>query len=157
MPARRRTAAALTALAAVAGLSGCTKPTPLVTLVSGGHTVKAEATTYCFAGQDPQRAAGTQGACRLDPTAVPTVLRVTPGQQVSVDVSKALASKGWYVLVKAAEGSSRSVPQDGHYFAFPAGFTAGLRAPLQIEVHSTDSARDGAHETGVWQFQLAPR
>jgi Protein of unknown function (DUF2771) len=158
MPARRRLAASLTAVAAVAGLSGCSKPTPMVTVVSGGHTTKAEATTYCFSGQDITKPPGSADGCRLDDKAVPAVLSITPGQQVSVDVDKRVADKGWYVVLKGgAQGDSRTEAMDGHYFAFPAGFTAGARGPLSIEVHSTTGTGEGVRETGVWQFQLVPR
>ena len=48
MPARRRLLAASSSLLALVALTGCEKPAPLVTLVSGGQSVYTEANLYCF-------------------------------------------------------------------------------------------------------------
>lgn len=145
-------------------LAGCNlqKPSPLVSVVSGGHVTHAEAASYCFDGQDPKKEPGSAGGCTLDATSTPPVIRVRPGDQVGVDVAKALSDTAWAVTLRSqhpgADGQQpqeQSSPvQDGHYFAFSPGFDGG---PVDLQVRSLASSKPGAQPTGVWRFVLVPQ
>lgn len=143
MTPRRRLLAAVTAGVAVASLTGCERPAPIVTVVSGTTSEWKEADAYCFqADECVEHAHG------------PTVLPVRPGQQVGVDVSKALVDRGWFIELSApgSEGQSQQseVFRDQHYFAFttPSIGPEGLR----LVVRSLGAGGEGT--SGEWVFDL---
>jgi hypothetical protein len=133
-------------------LTGCQKPTPGVTLVSGGATVHTESTTYCRAGQSVANNNCVQhtGRDRIG------VLRVQQGAVLGIDVDKALAKNGWFLY--DADAKARSEVQDTHYFSYTPDFsnrpTLGI---INLEIRSTDRVADDAQVTGVWRFQLVQK
>jgi hypothetical protein len=142
-------------------LSGCglEKPSPLVTVVSGSDFEDSEASSYCFEGQDPAKQPGEEGACAFDEHQ-PPVVRVTPGEQVGVNVAQEIAEGAWVVTLQpvGAQGEQQgqaSAVQDDHYFAFSPQFQQG--APLELRVRMLESADPGAETTGIWRFIIAPR
>ena len=156
----------LLAAAALLLVSGCglEKPSPIVTVVSGGNSVNSEAVSYCFEGQDREKEPGTEGACRFEEDRKPEVVRVQPGEQVGVDVEKDLADGNWIVVLMPQGGApgedgqpqeQASPVQDEHYFSFVPQFSGG--APLELQVRKLDSDQPDAGSTGVWRFVLAPR
>ena len=153
MTARSRLVAGLSAAVALVALTGCQKPTPSVSLVSGGKSVHSDATIYCFDGQSAQ-----QQNCRTDVHA-PTALPIKVGQQLGIDVSKELADAGWVVVIPGTGQNAQdqaSDKQDSHYFAFtpqPALFANG---PARLEVRMLDHGRTDAPTVGNWQFLLVP-
>lgn len=158
---RPRLLAACTAASALL-LAGCSvqKPSPLVSVVSGGSTTHTEATSYCFDGQDPKKRPGTPGGCTFRASS-PELLKVRAGDQVGVDVAKPLAAKAWVVVLQPQVQSGNaqqpqaqtSGVQTSHYFAFTPSFSDG---PLELQVRSLASNAPGAAVTGVWRFVLAP-
>jgi hypothetical protein len=131
-----------------------------VSVVSGTHTTHAEATTYCFDGQDASKQPGTPGGCSFTKDS-PDLLKVRAGDQVGVDVDKRIADKAWVVVLQPqvadgkpqqAQPQSSSV-QTSHYFAFTPSFNDG---PLELQVKSLASSAPGAAVTGIWRFVLAP-
>ena len=155
MNARRRLLASASAAGALLALTACEKPAPIVTVVSGGESVYAEANEWCFEEQTPpdcaERHEGT------------TKLSVRGGETVGVDVDKELAERGWYLELSdpAGEGQAaqpqRSEPQTGHYFTFTApNLPAG--SELLLTVRALSEGEDPAAEpTGEWAFTLTPR
>src|SRR4051812_28582385 len=103
MPARRVVAIAVSAVA-LAGLTGCKEPTPLVTVVSGSSSVHRGAAIYCREGQSVDRHTCATGATK------PTQLPVRPGDVVGIDVSRELADSGWFIAI----GNQRSEIQKDH-------------------------------------------
>jgi len=157
----RRLATALSAVAVVAGMTACEKPTPLVSVVSGTSSVDAQAGTYCFEGQDINKPPGTAGACRVAAGAQPAKLEVRRGKSVGIDVSKMIADKGWRVVLKGSgtpdpatgtRADEQTDVLDEHYFTF----TPNVSSNLQVEVYSLESDAQDAKVTGVWQFELVP-
>jgi hypothetical protein len=146
----RRPLACATAVGALLTLSACEKPAPIVTVVSGGKSVYAEATTWCFEGQTgdecAERASGR------------TSLPVRAGETIGVDVDKELAEGGWYLELSAPGGDEqqqqpqRSEPQTGHYFSFTAPSLAE-GSSLQLDVRAVG---EGEEPRGEWQFRLTP-
>lgn len=154
MQARRRLAVALAAAAALVGLTGCDKPTPLVSLYSGNTSINDTALSYCFEGQDPAKEPGTEGACRYD-THTPKVLDVRPGDEVTVDVAKDLADAGWFVALRGANNQvSRLATQSEHVTSFQPDFSQS--PTIVVEVQKLVTPDDNAKSVGVWQFTIVP-
>ncbi len=150
MTARRRLLVALSAGAAVVSLTGCERPAPIVTVVSGTTSEWKEANVFCFEGQSAsngdcaQRAEGS------------TVLEVTPGEQVGIDVSKAVVDRGWFIELSApggeAEAQQSQIFTDQHYFAFTAP-NIGEQG-LQLTVRSLGEEGPAGPPGGEWTFDL---
>jgi len=147
-PRRRLLAAAAATSAAAAVLTGCEKPAPIVTVVSGGQSVYAEAAEFCFdEGQTLD-----SGQCAQRATEV-TELAVRPGERIGIDVDGELADRGWQLVISDPADPQRTQASGtitDHYFPFT---TPGI-APggqLLLTVRTVD-AQDAA--TGEWQFAL---
>ncbi len=154
---RRRLAAALGASVALVGLTGCEKPTPIVTLYTGGTSVYDTAYSFCFDGQNPDAEPGTQGACRFDTAGgrQPKVLKVRPGDSITVDVDKDLADAGWFVALRGTGGrSSRLATQSEHVARFQPDFS--VSPTFTVEIQKLVSPADNAKTVGVWQFAVIP-
>lgn len=134
---------ALGAVLLAAGLSGCQKPSPLVTVFSGRHLVHSEAQCYAFGNQgvSPQ-----QCATQLRP--VPA-LKIRPGETIGIDVSSSVAADGWIAAINGQRLSTGVV--DGHYFHFALGPDAIAQSPLELQVIARG---DGKTNRGVWIFKL---
>ncbi len=158
MPARRTLAVGTAVAASLLVLTGCEQPTPLVSLVSGGTFVKAEASSWCFDDQDPSKQPGSDGACTFTER-TPQLLKVRPGDQLGIDVDKALAENGWIAVIRPQTGgeqaqeSASPVQDDEHYFTFNPQFESG---PIELDVRALSAPRDDAQVVGVWRFVLAP-
>lgn len=150
MTTRRRLLAS--AAFAVAVLTACEKPAPLVTVVNAGRSVYSEANTYCFEGQSFQAADCAQRESGE------TEIAVVSGEPVGVDVGKELAEGGWLIELSdpsAPEGQAQaqtSQPQEGHYFRFTAP-SLPEGGSLLLTVRSLE----GQRPTGEWFFRLVPR
>lgn len=140
------------AVGALLALTACEKPTPLVTVVSGGTSVYSEARTWCFEDQTPPDCASREPGT--------TRLAVRGGETVGVDVGKALVEDGWYIELSdpqsqdaEAQQPQRSEPQTGHYFTFDApNLPAGSRLQLTVRSLTKD-----AEPSGEWRFTLTPK
>ena len=152
MTARRRLLAAVSAGVAVASLTGCERPAPIVTVVSGTTSEWKEADVYCFEGQ----AAGSEDCAER--AEGPVELKVSPGQQVGVDVSKAVRERGWFIQLSSLTGEGEpqqsEVFDDQHYFAFtaPALSSAGLR----LTINTIGPEGQAGPPSGTWTFDLVP-
>lgn len=148
MPARRRLLAASSTALALAALSGCEKPAPLVTLVSGGQSVYSEANTWCF--EEGQTIEGGECAERAEGV---TRLEVRPGETVGVDVGKELVQRGWRVQLGTGEeqGNTSPVLEDQHYFTFEAPGLPPEGAPFTVVTVGE------AGVSGEWRFLLTPK
>lgn len=151
MDPRRRLRTTACAVGALLALTACEKPAPLVTVVSGGTSVHAEANTFCFEGQKPPKCAQRhEGSTRL---------AVRGGERVGVDVGKELVDRGWYIELSDpnAQGEQaqpqRSEPQSGHYFTFSAP-NLPRGSSLRLTVHTLGGEQ--AESTGQWIFTLTP-
>jgi hypothetical protein len=148
MTARRRLLAAASATFALAALTACEKPAPIVTVVSGGESTYTEAATFCFdegqtldSGACAQRAAGA------------TRLEVRPGERIGIDVDKELVERGWQLEISDPQDPQRtqaSATITKHYFPFTApGIAEG--GALMLTVRTVD---EGGAPTGEWLFEL---
>jgi hypothetical protein len=150
LTARRRLLAAVTAGLAAVTLTGCERPAPIVTVVSGMNSEWKEADVFCFEGQSLEQDSCVQRA--EGPVRVP----VTPGERVGIDVSKAVKDRGWFIELSAPGGQEE--PQrseafiDQHYF----GFTAPQpgEAGLRLTVRSFGEDGPDGPPGGEWTFDL---
>ena len=152
MTARRRLLAAVSAGVAVASLTGCERPAPIVSVVSGTNSEWKEADLFCFEGQ-----AFESGECPTRDEG-PTRLPVSPGQQVGVDVSKAVVERGWFIELSAPGGDGEAqqseVFDDQHYFAFTAPQLT--EQGLRLTIRSVGEQGEGGPPSGEWTFDLVP-
>jgi hypothetical protein len=155
MPVRRPLLAALTAGALLVTLAGCERPTPGVTLVSGGRSVHAEATQFCrgeaFLTKGDE-CPGTQDGV--------TVLRADQGAEVGVDVDRDLTETGWFLYDLDAQQSYGF--QDEHYRSIVADFTnrptpGVIRLEVRQVDHEPKDRNDVPKVLGRWQFEVVQR
>ena len=151
MTPRRRLLAAASATAALVSLTGCEKPAPLVTVVSGGSSVNTEAFRFCF----EEGATLEKDGCSERATEVPR-LEVRPGDRIGVDVDKEVKDRGWQLEVADPADPERTqgTPAlDDSYFRFSVPDIApGGRLMLTVRTVDAQNA-----PTGEWRFELANR
>ncbi len=153
----RRTLAALAAGAALLGLSACEAPAPIVTLYSGDTSLYDEAFVFCFDGQDPEKGPEEDGACRFDAERQATLLQVTPGDEVLVDVDKDLADAAWFVSLTPEGGEAVRVTDievESHTARVLPDFSQGVRQTLEVRKLASE---DDDTVTGLWRFTLVPQ
>lgn len=152
MTARSGLLAGLSAALSLVALTGCSKPTPIVSVVSGGTTAHTEATLYCFPGQTIAKR-----DCRTDTARLPTVIKVKPGSPIGIDVSRELARSGWVVVLPASgQGQAQSSgKQVTHYLSFVPQFSQ--QSPqVAIDVRMLDHGSETKPTIGLWRFVLVP-
>jgi hypothetical protein len=148
MDPRRRLRTTACAVGALLALTACEKPTPLVTVVSGGASVYTEASTWCFEDQDPPE-------CSEHEPGTPS-LSVRGGETIGIDVDKELAEEGWQIALALASAPEEADQpwgeQDGHYFSFelPANIPTDSALLLTVLI----PGGEGEEPRGLWQFRL---
>ncbi len=151
MTARRRASTAAVAVLALAALSACEKPAPIVTVVNAGRSVYSEASIYCFDGQS-----SAQGNCATRASGL-TSIAVQGGQPVGIDVAKPLVGRGWVIELSDPSNKSaqpqQSEVQHKHYYSFTAP-TLPQGSAVLLTVRALGS---GNRPSGEWRFTLTPR
>lgn len=131
-------AAFLCLLALLSLATGCTKPTPSVTIQSGAVSLRSEAIQYVLDGKLVGNRSG------------PKLLTVRPSDVVNISVDRQTAKAGWVVLL-AGQKISPILSGDQHHFAFATpGFGGGTDAALAI----FQQPPNGGPATGAWVFTL---
>ncbi|WP_131764705.1 hypothetical protein [Candidatus Protofrankia californiensis] len=134
---RRRRPVVLCLLGAlVVVLTGCDRPTPLVTLQSGGNFVKAHAAQYDHDGA-VIRDAGYQAP----------VLHAVPGSTVNIDVAKSIADKG-YFLASNDTRISELITEEHYRLTVPDG-----RGEVNLTIFQAPHAGSD-QASGSWPFRL---
>ena len=149
MTTRRRLLAAVSATGAMAALlTGCEKPAPIVTVVSGGSSVYSEAGTFCF--EEDQTVGAGQCATRESEV---KRLEVRAGERVGIDVDKELVDRGWQLEIADPQDPQRTQASGtitDHYFPFTApGIAPGGKLVLTVR-----TVNEGSEPTGEWTFDL---
>ena len=151
MPVRRLVRVGLAAAALLAA-GACQKPSPGVTIVTGGHSVHVAASNYCFHG----KTLTSQAQCVADGPRITTV-KVRAGDTVGIDVDSELADTGWVVYDPVSKQNGEV--HNDHYVSFPVDL--GNAPAAFLEVHQvTGSGRspsDLVRVLGIWRFQLVER
>lgn len=148
MTARRRLLAAASATFALAALTACEKPAPIVTVVSGGTSVYTEASAFCF-----DEDATLQSAECAQRATEPTRIAVRPGERIGIDVDKELAERGWQLEIADPQDPQRTQASPtitDHYFPF----TAPGIAPDGMLLLTVRTVDEQGVPTGEWLFEL---
>ncbi|KLL10066.1 hypothetical protein [Protofrankia coriariae] len=117
-------------------ITGCDKPTPLVTLQSGGNFVQAHAAQYDRDGTVIKKG-GYQAP----------VLHAAPGSVVNIDVAQSIADKGYFL----ASNDTRitDIITEPHYrLSVPDG-----RGEVNLTVFQAPHA-GSEQASGSWPFRL---
>lgn len=97
LPAARTVAAGAGLLAAAALLTGCTKPQPGITLLSGSKSTIVSAQPLCF----------QLGQCAIKANRVGQITAAA-NSQILVDVPGSLAGKGWIVAAFTTDSTGKN-------------------------------------------------
>jgi hypothetical protein len=117
--------------------AGCERPTPGVTLQSGGKVVRSSATAYV---RDGKQLAGNERV---------SVLKARPGASVGIDVDGSVAEKGWTVHITSGSTTlNSSVLRKQNHFSFDVG-----SATTQIVVSELGQ---GTNPQALWVFSVQP-
>lgn len=129
--------------------SACTKPSPIVTIVTNGHSVHAAASNYCFGG----KTLVSEDQCVADGPRT-TSIEVRPGDTVGIDVDSDLADTGWVVYDPISKLNG-DLHKD-HYLTFTADFGQSASVAV-LEIHQVQPAGTDTQLNkvlGIWRFQL---
>ncbi|MCU1655600.1 MAG: hypothetical protein JWO57_256 [Pseudonocardiales bacterium] len=137
----RAVAAAAGAVAAAALLTGCTKPTPKISVLGGGKVVTITPSTYCFDSQH----------CRPTTTLDLPTLTVAADDKVLIDVPRDVVSRGWQAQALSLDGKQQlgsSGPiNDSHSYRVPSGVANGGAFIVQV-----DELERGTPDGSKWSF-----
>lgn len=139
------------AVVAVVGLSGCTKPTPEVTVVSGATSAATAALCWEPDSTIREAVAACVGESLAGPAAEIPTLPVIPGNVVGVNVDPEIAEAGWSVLVDQSPLTSEVITGTYYRFTFPESQSipeTGFRLSVIAQGDSIDKNR------GLWSFRL---
>ena len=143
-------------LAALALLSvtACEKPAPQVTVVTGGRVINVDASRYCH------------DQCRDYPDAELKEIKVRGDSQVSIDVPKRVAERGWTLLIGDRPQFARPLKESHYSLSIPiipqeAGQDGQPskqpeEAALPITIIEAGPG-DAAPPTGEWKLQFLLR
>lgn len=148
MKIRRIAPIAALALAALA-LSGCTKPAPAVSVVSGTNSVNEQALCWDFnvdeAGLNCQNLAANLQDSLPNALAVPSMV----GNTVGISVDTAVAEEGWTAFFNGQPLSQAPITETYYRFTIPAGTTLTAEGtPLAVAAISNNKMR------GLWLFKI---
>ncbi len=140
----------LTAVAAVAGLSACTKPTPEVTIWSGTSSVISPA--LCWEPESSVRDAVV--SCIADGLSNPTPeldeLAVSPGNVVGINVDPEIAEAGWVPTIGEQPLTANPITETYYRFTFPTVEVPDNGYTLTVVARGNAADKD----RGLWAFRL---
>jgi hypothetical protein len=153
--AARRAGLALAAAAALAaGLTGCEKPLPSVsmftttnlTVLSTDNIVREEALCWAF---DP---ADRVQADDCTPDRVPT-LEVVPGDVIGISVDPVVADRTWYPAI--GESALSGAPLTETYFRFTLTESDLAEGTLDLRVVALGAGEKESQASGLWVVRIA--
>lgn len=145
---RRAPAFGLAAVAvATLTLSGCTKPTPTITVFSGTNSVHTEALCWAESGTVKPGECLADVMANRDVSGVP-VLGVAGGNVVGISVDPQVAEAGWTIAAVGGQPITPT-PLTTNYFRLTLDQIMTEKILLQITA-------GGDQTRGVWVVQLDP-
>ncbi|WP_261556550.1 hypothetical protein [Frankia tisae] len=135
-----RLATITAAIAAVGfGAAGCDRPTPLVTMESGGDFVKTNAAQYLRDGAVVERSVS------------PPRLSARPGSSLNIDVPTSVADRGYFLSVNNARITETIT--DTHYrYLLP-----NVQATVNLVVFAAPTGAKSTTASGSWPFVVSIR
>ncbi|WP_163553368.1 hypothetical protein [Candidatus Frankia alpina] len=133
-----RLAAITTAIAAVGfGVASCDRPTPLVTMESGGDFVKTNAAQYLRDGALIERSVS---APQLD---------ARPGSSLNIDVPTSVADRGYFLSVNNQRITETIT--DTHYrYLLP-----NVQGTVNLVVFAAPTGTKSTTASGSWPFVVS--
>jgi Protein of unknown function (DUF2771) len=130
------------ALASAAGLAGCDKPVPKITVQTGAFATTITPSTYCF----------DVAHCRPSTHIDLPVVSARPDDTVLVDVPREVVDHGWAVDALSLDGSKSlsggAIPvRDRHSYRVAANANDGSPFIVQIT-----QLRGGRPDASRWSF-----
>ena len=143
---------AVSSIALVLALSGCSKNNPGATVWSG--TKSAHTNAACWS----EDAAVTPKACAQQLVAgastsksIPTVA-VTADQTIGISVDPKVAENGWYVAIAGQRFNDQAITGTYFRFTFPRVSVPAAGYDMQIIAQGKDGAT-----RGIWLYKLMPK
>lgn len=149
---RRMLAVAAVGVGLALTLTGCTKPTPGATVVSGSNSVHQQALCWSFedAGLDGGSCASDVIEKALADGKVPA-LPIVAGNTIGISVDPVVAEAGWTVQIDGQAIVSEPITETYYRFTFPSLTTVPADGMLlDIKAVSGDQTR------GFWVYTLVP-
>lgn len=133
-------------------LTGCTKPTPGVTVTSGAQSVHQEALCWSFddAGLDGASCASDVIEKALAEGRVPT-LPVVAGNTIGISVDPVVAEAGWIPQIDGQPIVQEPITETYYRFTYPS-LTKVPDEGLLLDI----KAVSGDQTRGFWVYALVP-
>jgi hypothetical protein len=134
-------------------LTGCTKPAPGITVVSGAASVHRAAVCWTYENDQLE-----PGMCAQDVVTEaitgPGVARVpvAPGQTVGISVDPTVAAAGWTPVVGTQRLTTTPLTSLYYRFAYPE-LQEVPKDGLDLQI----VAGQGSNTKGIWVFKLVPQ
>ncbi len=147
----RRALAVPVALVGVLALSGCEKPAPGVTVVSGTDSAHRAALCWSFDGEplSAQTCAQdvvTQALEGADVARIPVI----PGNVIGISVDPVVADAGWFPVIGSQRLTQQPITSTYYRFTYP----DLQEVPADGVSLQVVAGNDGTR--GLWVFQLIP-
>ncbi len=139
---RRHAAVAGAVVLGAFALTGCEKPTPIVTLVNGSNSVSSEESCSKSDLADPVKLE----KCAKDSK----VLKVTTGTTLRIGVDKELADSGWQVEIGDGKSDVIKDKTFQNIFTVPDDAFEDEKQ-IAVAVYKVDKSGD---RVGAWAFTL---
>jgi hypothetical protein len=151
MKTRHRAAVAGAVVLGAIALTGCEKPTPLVTLVSGSTSVNSEAVCHAEGKKLVDLSQCLDRPAR-------EAIDVTAGNSFSVGVDKEIADKGWYLYINGRPFNDEPIKKtflSSAELTLPSGIAKDAQPFLIQIIQGPNAEQTGAK--GVWSFEVKPK
>ncbi|EIV95205.1 hypothetical protein [Frankia sp. QA3] len=133
-----RLAAIIAAVAAVGlGVAGCDRPTPLVTMESGGDFVKTNAAQYLRDGALIERSVS------------PPHLAARPGGSLNIDVPTSVADRGYFLSVNN-ERITETITDTHYRYLLP-----NVQGTVNLVVFAAPTDAKSTTASGSWPFVVS--
>lgn len=136
--------------AATLSLTGCEKPTPGVSVVSGTSSQHKEA--LCWGGDGSVTAESCSQEVIAAAAAGGSAIPVIQGDTVGISVDTAVADLGWIPIVNAQPLTQEPLHTTYYRFTYDSAMASAQGANAVIVL-----AGDGQTAKGLWVFGLSPQ
>lgn len=131
-----------------AGLAGCEKPAPAVTVFSGTSSVRASALCWSHTGEALDNKQCSRDILTAVEEGPAPRLKVRPGNVVGISVDPAIAERGWVPIVAGQRLVERPITETYYRFTFPSLQLPEKGVGLQV------SAGGSGDLLGLWAVRL---
>lgn len=140
------------ALTAAVALTGCEKPAPGVSVVSGTTSAYRPALCWSFSGEALSAESCAQDlVTRAFDGGSAATIPVVPGATIGISVDPVVADTGWYPVIGTQKLTEQPLTTTYYRFTYPdLQEVPADGVPLQVV------AAEGGSTVGLWVFALVP-